>query len=165
MKAITFPEANIKIAENQDEFLTLPAYIDDRRIVVSKWELNDTDLAKVTKNRAVWLAVWNGEGDIRPVQVSSVKPLEGAEYQNHKFDLLKELKEKLSTGVVRFIYVKKSGEIREAYGTLSKDLLSTLLGDYVESDTQQTSNEWLTYYDLNSKGFRKFEKDRLIGVS
>lgn len=38
MKPIDFEESTIKIAEHQDEYITLPAHVDETGVVTSCWE-------------------------------------------------------------------------------------------------------------------------------
>lgn len=71
------------------------------------------------------------------------------------------IKEKLASGDVHFTYRKTDGTEREAYGTrntgIIKDYNATPSGNGTEK------NGVITYYDLNSKGWRSFKIENFIG--
>ena len=80
MKAVQFPEANVQLAENQDEFNTLPILVDnDHGAYVFAFELDDEEKAKLAETGRIWFAVWSGvnpqTGQTRflPVQPSVYK--------------------------------------------------------------------------------------------
>ena len=54
MKAIDFPQANIRIAEHQDEYHTLPASIAINATTCCM-ELSDRDIQNIVSNRKLWL--------------------------------------------------------------------------------------------------------------
>lgn len=56
MKAVEFPEVNIRIAEKQPEYETLPAHVseDSQGIVTSCFELSDEEIAEIVKTRKLW---------------------------------------------------------------------------------------------------------------
>ena len=55
MKAIEFNEQNVKIAENQEEYLTLPAHVTENGDVYCCMELNEKDIEMIKKNGKIWL--------------------------------------------------------------------------------------------------------------
>ena len=55
MKPIKFEEQNCTFAENQDEYLPLPAFRDDDGIVISCWKLTFFERLKVLIFGKLWL--------------------------------------------------------------------------------------------------------------
>ena len=68
-----------------------------------------------------------------------------------------KLKLNLQKGKVRFKFKKKSGEIREAYGTLKSDLIN-----YEFKGSTKENFSTIAYWDLDSKGFRSFKLENLV---
>ena len=54
MKPIKFKECNIDFAENQEEYNTLPALINDEGTVIVCWKLNFWDRMRVLFKGHVW---------------------------------------------------------------------------------------------------------------
>jgi len=76
MKPIPFEEQNVVIAEDQDQYMSLPANIDktDKHgPVVSCWDLSDEELAHITKTRQVWLRQLAFGQPLQPVLMSTNK--------------------------------------------------------------------------------------------
>ena len=74
--------------------------------------------------------------------------------------LIEEAKEQMRKGVYHFVYMKKNGEVREAFGTLDKGVLnSTLKG------TGESPENWgcCFYHDV-LKGPRSFRWQNLVAV-
>ena len=74
---------------------------------------------------------------------------------------LNELKARMREGVVKFAYLKKSGEVRIAYGTK----MPALVGDHINGrgvcgDVRKVC----TYYDVECGNFRCFQIQALIKV-
>ena len=65
MKPIEFPEMNAKIAENQDEYLTLPAFQDDT-VTVSCWKLSLKERIRVLVLGRLWLQQLNYGQALQP---------------------------------------------------------------------------------------------------
>lgn len=55
--AIYFPEVNLEIAKGQEEFKTLPAFVDENGIVVTCHELTDDDLERLNKTKDLGFSV------------------------------------------------------------------------------------------------------------
>ena len=75
--------------------------------------------------------------------------------------LIEEAKRQMREGVCHFIFRKKNGEIREAMGTLDKNVLhATLKG------TGNSPEEWgcCYYHDVLKGGARSFRWANLIAV-
>ena len=71
------------------------------------------------------------------------------------------IKERLTSGSVHFTYLKKDGTEREAYGTRNPETIK----DYnaTPSGTGTEKIGVITYYDLDSKGWRCFKIENFIG--
>ena len=74
---------------------------------------------------------------------------------------LNELKARMRREVVKFACLKKSGEVRIAYGTM----MPTLVGDHINGrgkcgDTRKVC----TYFDVERGQFRCFQMQALIKV-
>lgn len=72
-----------------------------------------------------------------------------------KNDLAKSLHER----VVRFVYQKSDGSIREAVGTLKKDMCPTIKGG-----GKPTPEHLQLYYDLEKLQWRSFRKELLVKI-
>ena len=79
-----------------------------------------------------------------------------------KAQMIDLLKEKLRNGVAHFIYKKQStGEIREAWGTCSSQLMkATQNGRGLSGDAVNT----IKYWDLAKGGYRSLRFENLIQV-
>ena len=78
-----------------------------------------------------------------------------------KMVLLNELKTRMRRGVVKFAYLKKSGEVRIAYGTM----MPTLVDDHINGrgncgDVRKVC----TYFDVERGNFRCFQIHSLIKI-
>ena len=84
-------------------------------------------------------------------------------------DQVKEFKDKLKAGEVKFEYAKKDGSTKQATGTLKPDLLPVKTTDAkvdAAIDKQKTkrnlSTDSVFYYDLDDKGFRSFKMSNFV---
>lgn len=66
MKPINFPEQNMVIAENQDEYLSLPAFRSDDGTVVSCWKLSLLERLKVLFTGKMYLQILTFGGALQP---------------------------------------------------------------------------------------------------
>ena len=83
-------------------------------------------------------------------------------------ELLKELVEALSKGVVVFEYRTAQNVLRKAVGTTERDLVAMFMREYgiSVSGTGKKNEHLVTYFDLEKKGFRNFHVgrvERIIG--
>lgn len=82
MKAIEFPEVNLRIAENQEEYETLPVYakIDEEsngyfNQVTMCFELDDEERRQVAETGQIWHTVLvPGGHNFHPIRMSILKP-------------------------------------------------------------------------------------------
>ena len=76
----------------------------------------------------------------------------------HMIDLLKV---KLQSGVAHFLYMKKDGTLREAWGTCASNLMkATQNGRGLSGDQVNT----VKYYDVMVGGYRSLRFENLVQV-
>ena len=74
---------------------------------------------------------------------------------------LNELKTRMRKEVVKFAYLKKSGEIRIAYGTM----MPALVGDHINGRGMcGDARKVCTYFDVERGQFRCFQMQALVKV-
>ena len=79
-----------------------------------------------------------------------------------KAQMIDLLKEKLKSGVAHFIYKKQStGEIREAWGTCSGQLMKVTQNGRGLGGDQANTNK---YWDVENGGYRSLRYENLIQV-
>ena len=71
------------------------------------------------------------------------------------------IKDRLASGDVHFTYRKKDGTEREAYGTRNTDIIT--INDAMPTGNGSEKTGVITYYDLNTKGWRSFKTENFIG--
>lgn len=71
----------------------------------------------------------------------------------------KELSKLLHERVVRFVYQKSDGSVREAVGTLKKDMCPNVKGG-----SRQTPSHLQIYFDVEKQEWRCFKKEFLIKI-
>ena len=74
-----------------------------------------------------------------------------------KADMNCNLQDELSKRDVRFKFVKKDGTIRDAYGTLHKDVIPPTMGT-----GRPLGFELQLFFDLEYMSYRSFKKENLI---
>lgn len=80
MKAIEFPEVNVRIAENQPEYETLPASIHfnpeyGMNEVTTCFELNEEEKKQIAETGKIWFTVLQPmTAFFRPIRMSVLKP-------------------------------------------------------------------------------------------
>lgn len=78
-----------------------------------------------------------------------------------KAQLINVLKAKLRSGVAHFLYVKKDGTLREAWGTTANNLIkANVNGRGIARD----SVNCVCYWDVECGGFRSLRFENLIQV-
>ena len=76
-----------------------------------------------------------------------------------------KLRERLKLDFVRFKYKKKDGNIRHAFGTNNPKYLYKFFNVVLDSDgKQKASDDLITYYDCDKKGWRCLRSDNLIDI-
>lgn len=78
-----------------------------------------------------------------------------------KSQMIDLLKEKLRNGVAHFLYLKKDGTIREAWGTTASNLMrATQNGRGLSGGDVNT----VKYYDIVKGGYRSLRYENLLQV-
>ena len=78
-----------------------------------------------------------------------------------KAQMIDLLKEKLKNGVAHFVYMKKDGTLREAWGTTSTNLMkANINGRGISRD----SVNCVCYWDCEKGGFRSLRFENLLQV-
>ena len=78
-----------------------------------------------------------------------------------KAQMIDLLKAKLQMGVAHFVYMKKDGTLREAWGTTSSNLMkANINGRGISRDSVNT----VCYWDCEKSGFRSLRFENLIEV-
>lgn len=75
--------------------------------------------------------------------------------------MIEQLKEKLKNGVAHFVYLKKDGSLREAFGTLNRALIDNYINNSGES---REKNQCTAYFDIQAGGFRSFRWENIVSV-
>jgi len=76
MKPIPFDEQNVVFAENQPEYLPLPAFRTSEGEVVTCWELSDEEKEQVAKTGRVWHHVLTFNQPLQPLFLQADNPFE-----------------------------------------------------------------------------------------
>lgn len=78
MKAIEFPEVNVRIAENQPEYETLPVHVNVQPFVSEVtmcFELTEEEKQQVAESGHIWQTVLQPHGsNFHPIRMSTLKP-------------------------------------------------------------------------------------------
>ena len=78
-----------------------------------------------------------------------------------KAQMIDLLKVKLQSGVAHFIYIKKDGSLREAWGTTASNLMkATQNGRGLSGDQVNT----VKYFDVEVGGYRSLRFENLVQV-
>lgn len=75
MKPVTFLEANLTFAENQPEYIPLPANRSKNGIVTTCWELEDWEVKEITKSRKIWFQQLTFNQPLQPQLPLVKKPI------------------------------------------------------------------------------------------
>ena len=71
------------------------------------------------------------------------------------------LKEKMNHGVAHFLFTKKNGEIREAWGTTQSNIAAAMTNG--RGHNKELDN-CIAFYDIEKGGWRSFRFESLIKV-
>lgn len=72
-----------------------------------------------------------------------------------------KLKAQMKSRIVKFYFIKVSGEIREAYGSLAESIIPTIEGD----SSRKQNDTCQTYYDCEKEAWRCFKKANLLRIA
>lgn len=71
------------------------------------------------------------------------------------------LKEKMRNGIAHFVYAKKNGELREAWGTTMSNIVSAKTNG---RGYNKELDNCIAYYDVERGNFRSFRFESLVKV-
>lgn len=94
--------------------------------------------------------------------IGKVGTMTGSAYKSIAIPLLiEEAKRQMRQGICHFVYRKADGSIREAFGTLDKEVLARTL-----NGTGQSPETWgcCYYHDVLAGGARSFRWGNLVAV-
>lgn len=74
MDPIEFKEVNVRIAEKQDEYVTLPANVDAEGAVSFCMKLSKDEVIEILETGHVWLQVLTFNNPLQPMKLSVSKP-------------------------------------------------------------------------------------------
>ena len=75
--------------------------------------------------------------------------------------MIQQLKEQLRNGVAHFLYIKKNGEVREAWGTTNAALAHKYTnGNGVSREIFKTT----AYFDIEKSSWRSFRWESIVKV-
>ena len=79
MEVVKFNECNVTYAQDQPEYLPLPAFRSKEGEVVSCWSLSFFDRLKVLLTGKIWLSVLTFNRQLQPLLMGTTKPLKSKE--------------------------------------------------------------------------------------
>lgn len=104
----------------------------------------------------------NDESNKRSLKLSLVED-EGDNAKEHINVQLSEIEDTLSRGIAHFAFRKANGKVREAFGTRNVGLIPGEPTEFKGRDKNYTPNpDQVNYYDLESRAWRSFMKDKFI---
>ncbi len=74
MIAKEFPQQNIVIAENQDEYNSLPALVSEDGAVTCCFQLDEAEIKQVKETGEIWLTVLTFGRPLQPINTSVLDP-------------------------------------------------------------------------------------------
>ncbi len=75
--------------------------------------------------------------------------------------MVENVKNQMRNGVAHFVYTKKSGELREAFGTTSKALVERYVnGNGISREHYATT----AYFDVEKAAWRSFRWENIVAV-
>ena len=86
MKALKFKEANVAIAESQDEYQTLYAHKDGQPedLTTTCWQLSPEEIQQVNKTGCIWIQQLMFRKPYPPIYMSLLKPSEFTQPETDK---------------------------------------------------------------------------------
>lgn len=76
MKAINFPQANANVAEDQEQYNTLPSCIcreDNNLVNISCFELNDEEISSIVRTKKLWHRALTFGKPLQPFNIFAIK--------------------------------------------------------------------------------------------
>jgi hypothetical protein len=69
----SFEEQNVIFAENQPEYLPLPALKQENGDVITCWDLTDQEIAKIRESKSIYLLVKTFNQPLQPIYLTTDK--------------------------------------------------------------------------------------------
>ena len=79
MRSITFPEANLPLAEDQPEYETLHVHLDVTKPEVPMtacFELNKEEIEEIVRTGKIWFTQWTFGSGFQPIKIQTENPFE-----------------------------------------------------------------------------------------
>ena len=115
------------------------------------YQQNDTDMTTtmITTNNALTIT-----------RMTVIAKRTGSELMaGAKGMMIENLKKQMRGGIAHFVYMKRNGELREAWGTLNSSLVQkNINGRGISRERYATS----AYYDVEVAGWRSFRWENLV---
>lgn len=74
MKSIEFKEVNLRIAEHQEEYETLPALVNtEKGTVTSCWKLSEEELKIINETGVFWVQQLSFNQPLQPIYITTNK--------------------------------------------------------------------------------------------
>jgi len=74
MKPVEFPEVNVRIAEHQEEFVTLPAYANRKEGTITFcMELTEEEKKEILGSGHVWIQLVTYNQPMQPIALSTLR--------------------------------------------------------------------------------------------
>lgn len=75
MTLIDFPQRNVVFAENQPEYMPLPAHVSPEGVVTCCWKLSQEEIARVLVTGCIWHQVHTFRQPLQPQLLAVTNPL------------------------------------------------------------------------------------------
>lgn len=69
-----YQEDEIKVAESQDEYLTLPMLYVGEGVMLCRWELDSAEIEKIRETKSVYLYMWTFGRPVTPIHLQVAEP-------------------------------------------------------------------------------------------
>lgn len=83
----------------------------------------------------------------------------------NKHELCEELRQRMRKGEVKFTFVKKNGEMRDARGTLDMSEGGLIAPEFYPKGTGKEYQGIVKYFDLDKQAWRSFDEDQLVSIN
>lgn len=99
---------------------------------------------------------------ITATRVAVIGSRTGSElFAGAKAMMIESLKEKMFAGVAHFIFIKKNGEVREAWGTLNRSLVERHINGRGESREIYATS---AFFDIEKGQWRSFRWESIVKI-
>jgi len=100
--------------------------------------------------------------NITATRVKVIEKRSGSElFAGIKAMMIESLKEKMSAGMAHFVFIKKDGTVREAWGTLNRSLIQKYINGRGESRELFATS---AYFDVQKAEWRSFRWESIVKI-